>query len=251
MDASQMTCPKCGWARDPGAADCPACGIVYARYGAQRRASLDETGGGFAPPPPPALDAVNPYAPPRSDVQSVVEAPVGQMYAAAAGGVWRTGDLLVMQRGASLPNRCLLCNRPTAVHWSKKLYWHHPGLYFLILLNLLIYALVALAVRKKADMVLPLCSEHAESRKKASTVSIWLMLGGFLVMIAGVLLIEGDGTVFALMALLGFAALLVGAIVSSVKANIIVAKKIDDYYVWLKKVGDPYLATLPPAPPGM
>lgn len=29
---TDASCPKCGFARDPAAADCPACGIVYARY---------------------------------------------------------------------------------------------------------------------------------------------------------------------------------------------------------------------------
>jgi hypothetical protein len=112
------------------------------------------------------------------------------------------------------------------------MYWHHPGLYFLILLNILIYLIAALIARKKADVVLPLCTEHAESRKRAATIGGLLML-------------------FPLMFFGGFLGLLAGAIVNAVGANRIVPKKIDDYYVWLKKVSASYLAALPPAPPGM
>lgn len=240
MDASQI-CPKCGWAREPKAVECPACGIVYARYGGATQRE---------PPPVPSFgEAVNPYAPPRSEVQTPVEAPLGQTPNA---GVWRKGaSLLVMQKGMHLPNRCLVCNGPAAVQYPKKMYWHHPGLYFLILMGPLIYIIAALIGRKKADVVLPLCTEHAAKRKKAATLSSLLIVIGLVAMMGSCTQIEGEGTSFALLFLGGFVILVAGAIVSAVGANLIVPKKIDDYYVWLGKVSGSYLAALPPAPPGL
>lgn len=247
MDASQMTCPKCGWARDPGAIECPACGIVYTRYGGGARPADQAEADPLSPPPlPPGAD-LNPYAPPQSNPQSAMMAPHQQQY---VGGVWRTGDLLVMQKGASLPHRCLVCNQPAAVQLPKKLYWHHPGLYFLAI-SPVIYIIVALIVRKKADLVLPLCAEHAEKRKKSATIAALLLTFGLVVMAGSCTQIEGDGAAFGLIWLAGFAMLIAGAVVTNVGANPVAPKKIDDYYAWLRKVNASYLATLPPAPPGL
>jgi len=254
MDASQMNCPKCGWAREPNAVDCPACGIVYARFsGASSRPS--PAASAFAPPSPPpgsSAEAVNPYAPPRSDLQSTPAAVPQPEHLFNVGGVWRTGDLLVMQKGTTLPNRCLVCNQPAAVQYPKKMYWHHPGLYILVLLSLPIYVIAALIARKKADVVLPLCAEHAEKRKKASTTANLMMVFGLVLMFGSCFALDSDnGGTFAIILGVGFLVLLVGAIVLSAGANPIIPKKIDDYYVWLRKVSSSYLAALPPAPPGL
>ena len=250
MNASEMTCPKCGWVRELGATECPACGIVYTRYGGGPKTASPSSAGPYAPPPLPVPgESVNPYAPPQSELQSTIEQPMGQMFAAA--GVWRAGDLLVMQKGAHLPNRCLVCNQPASVQFPKKMYWHSPWVYVLILLNLFIYLIAALIVRKKADVVLPLCGVHAEKRKRAALLAGVLIIGGLVVMFGSFAAIEAQNAAFALMFFGGFLALIAGAIVSSVGANIIVAKKIDDYYVWLRKVSASYLAALPPAPPGV
>lgn len=250
MDASQMTCPKCGWAREPGAIECPACGIVYARYGGGPRTAPPPPAADpyAAPPPLPPSAALNPYAPPQSNPQSPVMAPHEQMF--AAGGVWRAGNLLVMQKGASLPHRCLACNGPVSVQFPKKMYWHHPGLYFLVI-SPLIYIIVALIVRKKADLVLPLCAEHAEKRKKSATIGSLLITFGLLLMLGSCTQLDGDGAAFGLIWLAGFAVLVAGALVNNVGANLVVPKKIDDYYTWLGKVNPSYLSTLPQAPPGL
>jgi hypothetical protein len=166
-------------------------------------------------------------------------------------GVWRTGNLLVMQKGAHLPNRCLICNQPASVQFPKRMYWHHPGLYLLILLNLFIYLIAALIARKKADVVLPLCGEHAEKRKRATKIGGLSMWAGVVLMAGAFTQINGKGLAFPLLLLGGFLGLFVGAIVYSIASNRIVPKKIDDYHVWLRKVSASYLAALPTAPPGM
>lgn len=251
MDASERTCPKCGWAREPGAIECPACGIVFARYGGGPRPAVPAEAASLAPPPLPPSAALNPYAPPQSHLQSTVEPVPGQMFSLFNGGsIWRSGDLLVMQKGASLPSRCLACNQPAAVHFPKKMYWHHPGLYFLAI-SPFIYLIVALIVRKRADLVLPLCAEHAEKRKRSTTIGSLLLLLGFVAMLGSCTQIEGDGAAFGLIWLAGFALVIAGAAVSNAGGNPVVPKKIDDYYVWLRKVSASYLSALPPAPPGL
>lgn len=55
-------CPKCGYPRAPEAVDCPACGIVFARYDPGRSAARRRVAppppagveGGVTPPPPPS-----------------------------------------------------------------------------------------------------------------------------------------------------------------------------------------------------
>lgn len=252
MDASQQTCPKCGWAREPNAVDCPACGIVYARFtGAPSRPSPARTDS-FAPPPPPrSSQPANPYAPPKSEVEAVAEAPVAQMYGSPGGaGVWRTGNLLVMQKGMSLPNRCLLCNQPASVQLPRKMYWHHAGLYLLLFLGgPVLYMIAALVARKKADVVVPLCTPHAEKRKKLVVTASLMALSGLALTLGSCAI--GEGNVFGVMILAGFALLIIGGLVSIVASNMIVPKKIDDYYVWINKVSASYLAALPQAPPGL
>jgi hypothetical protein len=235
MDAEQRLCPKCGWTRESGAVECPACGIVFARFDNPPRPSS---------PGLPA-EARNPYAPPVSDVRGpeLFAQPPG-------GGVWRTGDLLVLQKGAVLPDRCLVCNGPMMVQWPKRLYWHHPGLYLLILLNIVIYAVAAMMARKKADLVIPLCSEHDRKRRRAVSTSWLTGLGGLLLVIGSCTQIESSESTFVVMLAIGLTSLLAGLTIA-MKGNPVLPKKIDNSYVWLKKVHSSYLASLPPAPPGL
>jgi hypothetical protein len=249
MDASQMTCPKCGWVRELGALECPACGIVYARYGGGPKPASPAEVDPLSPPPLPPSAALNPYAPPQSNLRGVMIAPHEQQM--LAGGVWRAGDLLVLQKGASLPNRCVLCNQPASVQFLKKMHWHQPWVYLMILPGILIYAIVAAIVRKRADVALPLCAEHEGRRKRAATTGYLLVVCGLVSMFGGCPFIDKNNDIFTILLGLGGLALLIGLIVVSVGANFVVPKKIDDYYVWLKKVSASYLAALPPAPPGL
>lgn len=235
MDTEQRLCPKCGWTRESGAVECPACGIVYARFD-------------NPPRPRPAAtetDAVNPYAPPGSDVRGP------QLFAQPpGGGVWRTGDLLVLQKGAVLPDRCVVCNGPVTVQWPKRLYWHQPWLYLLILVNIVIYAVAAMMARKKADLVIPLCAEHDRKRRRSISLAWGTGLVGVALFISSFFLVETSEGLFIAAMLLGLCGVF-GSLILATTGNPVLPKKIDDYYVWLKKVHSSYLASLPPAPPGL
>jgi hypothetical protein len=69
-NSSDETCPKCGHARTPDALECPACGIVYARFRPRTPPPLTETDWSAEPTPavtpPPPVTPDSPYAPPAS-----------------------------------------------------------------------------------------------------------------------------------------------------------------------------------------
>lgn len=78
----------------------------------------------------------------------------------------RRGKNLIVPRSASLPAFCLKCGAEASTPWRKKFYWHNPWLYLIILINLLIYAIVAVIVRKQMELNLPLCDTHHSDRRR-------------------------------------------------------------------------------------
>jgi hypothetical protein len=232
-----LTCPKCHYLREPRALDCPACGIVFAKY--QKTA-----------PPPAALQPLlNPYAAPQSD--NLPPPLPGPAPAVTPSGVWRHEGLLIIQQGAELPGRCVACNRSTGNRWRKTFYWSPPGLRILAFLAPLIYVVVVLAVRKRADVAVPLCEEHAEKRRSQVRNSWLVGIGGFVLFCTSFMALADDsGGVFGLLFCLGLVGLLTSALLSS-SAIPLQPKKIDGYYAFMKKAGDAFLRTLPSAPMGV
>src|SRR5690242_5147889 len=58
--------------------------------------------------------------------------------------IWRNNAVLVMTKQALLPNRCVKCNAPAEEQLKRKLTWHHPALYLLVFISILVYAIVAM-----------------------------------------------------------------------------------------------------------
>ena len=103
-----------------------------------------------------ADSSFNPYAAPQTL----------DPYAPVAGDFYRRGMLLIVPRHSApyLPcDTCVKCGRPAARKLKRTLYWHNPGLYFLILLYLLIYLIVALIVRKQLKVTIGLCRRTRQS----------------------------------------------------------------------------------------
>ena len=121
----------------------------------------------------------NPYAAPESDLS-----------AQGSGGsrCWEVSPgILYVMPSSDLPPRCVKCNAPALLPVKlRKLYWHSRAWYALILLNLLIYAIAALAVRKRVEVSPGLCQAHASRRNwhifGAFAAVIGLVFGGFMVM---------------------------------------------------------------------
>ncbi len=154
-------------------------------------------------------------------------------------GVWRDKSRLVMTRDALLPDRCVKCNAPTVGRLKRKLSWHHPAIYLIILVALLIYLIVAMVLRKTATIEIGLCDEHRAIRKRYILITWVLALLG----VGGLVL--GAMTEDATYALLGLAALLGALIFGVTMVRPVTPHKIDDRFVWLRGVNRDYLDELP------
>ena len=164
-------------------------------------------------------------------------------YGQEGGGVWRDGDTVVMHKTARLPDYCIKCGvEANGSHLRKKLSWHHPALALLVLAGLLIYLIVALIVRKSATVDISLCAEHLRKHRTA-VIATWLMFLAGLVFMGLAIAAESGGSA-------GFGLLLLFASAISLLAwtRVVTVKKIDDHFVWLRGIGDNFLAMLPDLP---
>lgn len=157
-------------------------------------------------------------------------------------GVWRDRSVLVMSKGAELPDRCVKCNQPTSRRLKKKLTWHHPALYILIFVALLIYLIIAMILRKSATVQLGLCEEHLARRRRNIIITLSLVLLGFVGFFVGAMYED------FIYVLIGFLLLIAAVIYALVAVKIVSASKIDDRFVWLTGVNKDYLNELPQFP---
>lgn len=183
------------------------------------------------------MPAHNPYAPSSASLK-VGEEP------GSPGGIWRDEKRgVIVAHGTAFPHRCVKCNQPSLEpHKMRKVYWHHPALYLLFLFNVFIYLLVALIVRKKAQIDPGLCEEHSNRRRLWIAIGWIGALGGPIVMaIAGGALgvdpVTSIGVAF--LCFLGF------AVAGVVKSRILHPRKIDERYARLKGADERFLASLP------
>ena len=179
----------------------------------------------------------NPYAAPEDD--SIGRGP-GEV---TGDGVWREGKLLVMEKRAELPPRCVKCNAPaTGKPLKRKLYWHAPGWYALVLLNLLFYAVVALLVRKTATIHVGLCDRHRGRRRMWIGIA-WSMVIAAIAMPFALIPVGEDAVIAAVAATVIL--LLAAALTGLYGARVVHATKIDDIRAWVAGVCPAYLAELP------
>ena len=153
--------------------------------------------------------------------------------------VWRSDALLVMTKQASLPDRCVKCNAPTTTHLRRKLQWHHPALYLVILVSILVYWIVAMVVRKTATVNLGLCKEHFESRKLSMIITVLLAFVAFLTCTAGVQFES------PLLFIVGFGLVVAAVVYGSITIRVVTPTKIDEHFVWIKGVDPSYLQEFP------
>jgi hypothetical protein len=151
----------------------------------------------------------------------------------------RLGDLVVVPVGSDLPARCIMCNAPAKTPIKKSnLQWHTPWLYLLLLFNLLVYAIVAMIVRKTMKLSPGLCQEHATRRSKR----VYGLLGGaVLAFAAGVTFMHFDVPPGGVLAFTASAILLV---VASFASRKVYAKFIDTNVAHVAGCKEPFLRAL-------
>lgn len=172
----------------------------------------------------------NPYAAPKA---AVLETPPPQ-------ACWREGKVLVMRVGSGLPARCVKCNQPALRPMKeKKLWWHHPAWYLLILINIILYAVVAMVVRKKATVALGICEDHDQRRRGLGYVAWTFFAVGIALMWAGISIERG-----ALIAI-GALGMLAAIIVGIISARSAYPTKITKEEIHLKGCGAAFLESLP------
>lgn len=159
------------------------------------------------------------------------------------GAIWREGSTLVMSKDASLPDRCVKCDAPAnGFRLTRRMSWHHPLLFLLLLVAWVIYLILALVLRKQATVSLGLCQEHYERRKKLLTVG-WVLFA-----IGLISPVVGFSTDYPGIALVGILLLLISIVWLAIFTRIVTVKKIDDQFVWLTGLNENYLARFPSTP---
>lgn len=125
------------------------------------------------------MNEFNPYAAPQS---AALAPPLER--SAGPENCWRDGPDLLARPHADLPCYCVKCGEPAADYRKRSFYWHSPWLYLLILVQMLVYLVVALIVRKQGHHQVGLCATHQGQRRRFILMA-WLSLlplfGGFVV----------------------------------------------------------------------
>ncbi|HXE52420.1 MAG TPA: hypothetical protein VN541_05360 [Tepidisphaeraceae bacterium] len=179
-------------------------------------------------PLPPAPASVIPYATPA--------------FLVATSEVWREGKTVIAPKDTTLPSRCVKCNAPvTSPAVKRTYYWQHPAWFLLLLLNLLIFVIVALAIRKKGTLYIHICDEHQKRRRNRIWLAVVLSFGGIALFIAGAAYNSG----WYLLG--GLVAFIVG-IVCAFMSRLVSPRRIDDRFIWLAGCGTEFVQSLPALP---
>lgn len=191
--------------------------------------------------------AVNPYAAPAT-AYSMAQPEY-------SGGVFRLpGNRLVLHRQAALPGLCIKTGAPAETFVKKTLYWHHPALVLLVIFpGLLIYAIVALIVRKSMTFSFPITYQARGKLRMRIAIGAVCLILSFVAMFGGLAMSGqqngGDG-IYAMFGVLGFFALLITSIVFFFLGRLVTPTRITDQFTIVKGVSPAYLAKLPDWPYG-
>lgn len=175
---------------------------------------------------------LNPFEPPRADI-----APVASD-AASHAGAWRDRDLLVIRRsGAQLPDVCVKSGRPSGARMERKLHWHPPWVYATLLLNIIVYIIVASVTRKTAKVEFAL-GDEARARRKTH-----IMIGVGLIAL-GIGLCFG-GSIHDAFILVGVLGLFTGVFWALIGARTLWPTRMTNDHAWVKGASPEFLRALP------
>jgi serine/threonine protein kinase len=157
--------------------------------------------------------------------------------------IWRDGTLLIIHKDAKLPDRCVKCNAPAkGLSLRRSLSWRPAGWYLQLLIGILIpiYFIPAIIAtffngRQSARIEIGLCVGH-RTRERRAIAAVWVLTLASLGLFSCGLSAENGVVV-----LVGLAVLLSGLIYGIVRSQPVVPTRIDQGFVWLKRVHPAYL----------
>lgn len=163
--------------------------------------------------------------------------------------VFRHGEYLILHKDAQLPDRCVKSNQPTNQRLLRRLTWHHPALYLLIFVGVLIYIIVALIVRQTVTINLPLAARYKSRRLRWMALAWSMVLCSLAVLWIGIAQSDNLGQDSnLLLPFLFIAALFIAALIGIYKCRVVYPKRIADGYVWLGGVCEEFRREYPEWP---
>jgi hypothetical protein len=151
------------------------------------------------------------------------------------------GRCLVARRDANLPPICIITAEPQRAPGTtrtKKLYWHASWVYLLILVNILVFAVVGLILRRSARITYSISPAARRERNRRTWISVGVFLGGI------VLLLAGANTDQAALMLVGPLASLAGLLLLGLWCRVVWAERIEGDFVHLRGISDPAMRAM-------
>ena len=157
--------------------------------------------------------------------------------------MWADGWKLVLLEGAVLPDNCVRCFAPAEGYRLKRNFsWHHPAIAIAILFSLPIYIILALVMRKRFRVDVPLCLRHRSRRVRGIAI-------GWVVALLGVAMLVLCATLsdpYSMICLFGGIAMLLGGLIGgAIMAQTLTPTKIETGRAWFKGASPDLLAGLP------
>ncbi len=153
---------------------------------------------------------------------------------------WRDGDQLVIGADAHLPDRCVKTDLPAQGHTADIVaIWHEPALYWLLVLNPMIYIIVAYAVGTRVVVTLGV-TPAALSASRREWILTWVLLGGGVAAWLAAVVLQAPQLFW-----LGLALMALAIPVYLFGARLVRVTRLDGDRVWIRGVHPAYLARLP------
>ena len=160
------------------------------------------------------------------------------------------GKDLWVRNGCQLPERCIFTNKTSEeagglVSKTQKLAWSSPWWLFLLLTNLLIYLIVVLAVQKRATVQFFMSVESQKKRRIKSFLAIFFLLVSIGLLIGGgVLMIQDESDLSALLLVVGVFSTLGSLVAVSIVSRYFRATKEKNGWFRIKGCRPEFVASL-------